>query len=250
MRYRDGRRSICVSSQSGCPLTCTFCATGAMRFARNLTALGDRRPGAPLSPYRADRPLRVHGHGRADDEPRQRARRVRAPPRHRHHPPAHRRSRPWAGSPGSNGSPNRTCPCAWRCRCTPPTKRSRSQLMPVNERYPLTDVIEAARAFYAKQAPAGVRRVRDARRDQRPLRAGARAGQDAVGRTSSTDPDLQGQPDPLQPYRGGPLSRDRPANRSRAFRDAAARTRHTRDRPPHARARHRRRLRPARRTAA
>jgi 23S rRNA (adenine2503-C2)-methyltransferase len=38
MRYRDGRRSICVSSQSGCPLTCSFCATGRMRFGRNLTA--------------------------------------------------------------------------------------------------------------------------------------------------------------------------------------------------------------------
>ncbi len=38
MRYRDGRRSVCVSSQSGCPLTCAFCATGAMRFGRNLTA--------------------------------------------------------------------------------------------------------------------------------------------------------------------------------------------------------------------
>jgi 23S rRNA (adenine2503-C2)-methyltransferase len=38
MRYRDGRRSVCVSSQSGCPLTCTFCATGQMRFRRNLTA--------------------------------------------------------------------------------------------------------------------------------------------------------------------------------------------------------------------
>ena len=37
MRYRDGRRSLCVSSQSGCPLTCTFCATGAMTFGRNLT---------------------------------------------------------------------------------------------------------------------------------------------------------------------------------------------------------------------
>jgi 23S rRNA (adenine2503-C2)-methyltransferase len=36
MRYRDGRRSVCVSSQSGCPLTCTFCATGQMRFRRNL----------------------------------------------------------------------------------------------------------------------------------------------------------------------------------------------------------------------
>src|SRR5205085_10133419 len=38
MRYRDARRSLCLSSQSGCPLTCTFCATGRMRFARNLTA--------------------------------------------------------------------------------------------------------------------------------------------------------------------------------------------------------------------
>ena len=37
MRYRDGRRSVCLSSQSGCPLTCAFCATGQMRFGRNLT---------------------------------------------------------------------------------------------------------------------------------------------------------------------------------------------------------------------
>jgi 23S rRNA (adenine2503-C2)-methyltransferase len=38
MRYRDGRTSLCLSSQSGCPLTCTFCATGSMAFGRNLTA--------------------------------------------------------------------------------------------------------------------------------------------------------------------------------------------------------------------
>src|ERR1700690_2654688 len=38
MTYRDGRRSLCISSQSGCPLTCTFSATGQMRFHRNLTA--------------------------------------------------------------------------------------------------------------------------------------------------------------------------------------------------------------------
>jgi 23S rRNA (adenine2503-C2)-methyltransferase len=38
MRFADGRRSLCVSSQSGCPLTCTFCATGTMKFGRNLTA--------------------------------------------------------------------------------------------------------------------------------------------------------------------------------------------------------------------
>ncbi len=53
MRYRDGRRSLCLSSQSGCPLTCSFCATGQMRFGRNLTvseildqALYFRRTGA------------------------------------------------------------------------------------------------------------------------------------------------------------------------------------------------------------
>ena len=37
MRYRGGRRSLCLSSQSGCPLTCSFCATGSMAFGRNLT---------------------------------------------------------------------------------------------------------------------------------------------------------------------------------------------------------------------
>jgi 23S rRNA (adenine2503-C2)-methyltransferase len=38
MRFRDGRRSVCLSSQSGCPLTCSFCATGQMRFRRSLSA--------------------------------------------------------------------------------------------------------------------------------------------------------------------------------------------------------------------
>ncbi len=37
MSFLDGRSSLCLSSQSGCPLTCTFCATGAMKFGRNLT---------------------------------------------------------------------------------------------------------------------------------------------------------------------------------------------------------------------
>ncbi len=37
MRYRDGRRSVCLSSQSGCPLTCSFCATGQMSYGRNLS---------------------------------------------------------------------------------------------------------------------------------------------------------------------------------------------------------------------
>jgi 23S rRNA (adenine2503-C2)-methyltransferase len=37
MRHRN-RRTVCVSSQSGCPLACAFCATGAMGLGRNLRA--------------------------------------------------------------------------------------------------------------------------------------------------------------------------------------------------------------------
>jgi 23S rRNA (adenine2503-C2)-methyltransferase len=32
------RHTVCVSTQVGCPLDCKFCATGAMKFTRNLTA--------------------------------------------------------------------------------------------------------------------------------------------------------------------------------------------------------------------
>ena len=46
MRYRDGRRSVCLSSQSGCPLTCTFCATGSDAVPPEPDGVGDPRPGA------------------------------------------------------------------------------------------------------------------------------------------------------------------------------------------------------------
>ena len=57
-------------------------------FGRNLTRRRDPRPGAPLPPDRADRPRRLHGHGRADAEPRPGARGRAAAARPRRHPPA------------------------------------------------------------------------------------------------------------------------------------------------------------------
>ncbi|MEK9151167.1 MAG: 23S rRNA (adenine(2503)-C(2))-methyltransferase RlmN [Patescibacteria group bacterium] len=38
MRNARGQWTVCVSSQVGCAMACTFCATGAMGFARNLIA--------------------------------------------------------------------------------------------------------------------------------------------------------------------------------------------------------------------
>jgi len=36
LRHKDGRNTVCVSSQVGCPLGCAFCATGQLGFKRNL----------------------------------------------------------------------------------------------------------------------------------------------------------------------------------------------------------------------
>lgn len=37
LKNADGRHTICLSCQVGCPLNCSFCATGKMGFVRNLT---------------------------------------------------------------------------------------------------------------------------------------------------------------------------------------------------------------------
>lgn len=36
MRHRSGRNTLCISSQVGCPMGCSFCATGKMWLIRNL----------------------------------------------------------------------------------------------------------------------------------------------------------------------------------------------------------------------
>lgn len=38
MRHKDGRNTVCVSCMVGCPVNCTFCATGKLGFGGNLTA--------------------------------------------------------------------------------------------------------------------------------------------------------------------------------------------------------------------
>ncbi len=37
MRHAGGRNTVCISSQVGCPMGCSFCATGTMGLTRNLT---------------------------------------------------------------------------------------------------------------------------------------------------------------------------------------------------------------------
>ena len=171
MRYRDGRRSVCVSSQSGCPLTCTFCATGAMKFGRNLTASRDPRPGPALPPHRAGQPPRLHGDGRADDEPRQRARARRGGCPTSASPTAAPASPRSAGRRASAELTESDMPIRLALSLHAPEDALRSKIMPVNERFSIAEVLEACERLLRAPPPQGLRRVRDARRGQRLLRA-------------------------------------------------------------------------------
>jgi 23S rRNA (adenine2503-C2)-methyltransferase len=149
MRYRDGRRSVCVSAQSGCPLTCTFCATGAMKFGRNLTA-GEildqvlhfqRRDGRPASN------VIFMGMG----EPMLNLDNVLAAcERLPSLGVTHRRTA--ISTVGWIPGIERLAACGMPLRLAlslhAPEDTLRSQIMPVNERYPLEDVLAACRAYY------------------------------------------------------------------------------------------------------
>ena len=150
MRYRDSRRSICVSSQSGCPLTCTFCATGQMRFARNLTAseILDQ-----ALHFRRTEPV-DHCVFMGMGEPMMNLDAVLAAcERLPQVGVTHRRTAistvGWI--PGIERLTECELPLRLALSLHAADEALRTELMPVNERYPLADVIEACRAFYARK---------------------------------------------------------------------------------------------------
>jgi 23S rRNA (adenine2503-C2)-methyltransferase len=148
MRYRDRRRSICVSSQSGCPLTCTFCATGQMAFGRNLTAseILDQ-----ALHFRRIEPI-DHAVFMGMGEPMMNLDHVLgACERLPDLGVTHRRTAistvGWI--PGIERLTATEMPIRLALSLHAPDDELRSQIMPVNDRYPLHDVLAACRAFHA-----------------------------------------------------------------------------------------------------
>ncbi|MGI8623762.1 MAG: 23S rRNA (adenine(2503)-C(2))-methyltransferase RlmN [Solirubrobacteraceae bacterium] len=151
MRYRDGRRSVCVSSQSGCPLTCTFCATGAMKFGRNLTASEILDQVLHFRRLEAVDHLVFMGMG----EPLMNLDGVLAAAEklpdvgvsHRHTGIS---TVGWV--PGIRRL-TEECDLPLRLALSlhAPEDALRSQLMPVNERFAIAEVLDACEAFYAKR---------------------------------------------------------------------------------------------------
>ncbi len=150
MVYRDGRRSVCLSSQSGCPLTCTFCATGQMRFGRNLTA-------AEI----LDQALHFRRLGPVDHavfmgmgEPMMNLDHVLAAcERLPDVGIAHRRTAistiGWI--PGIERLAASQMPIRLALSLHAADDALRTELMPVNERYPLAEVIAACQAHYERK---------------------------------------------------------------------------------------------------
>ncbi len=147
MRYRDRRRSICVSSQSGCPLTCTFCATGTMAFGRNLTAseILDQ-----ALHFRRIEPI-DHCVFMGMGEPMMNLDNVlgaceRLPDLGITHRRTAISTVGWI--PGIERLTTTEMPIRLALSLHAPDDDLRSQIMPVNDRYPLHDVLEACRGFY------------------------------------------------------------------------------------------------------
>ncbi len=150
MRYRDGRRSICVSSQSGCPLTCTFCATGSMKFGRNLTAGEIVDQALHFRRMEAVDHCVFMGMG----EPMMNLDNVlEACERLPDIGITHRRTAistvGWI--PGIERLSECEMPIRLALSLHAPNDALRSELMPVNDRYPLADVLAACRAYHRKR---------------------------------------------------------------------------------------------------
>jgi 23S rRNA (adenine2503-C2)-methyltransferase len=167
MRYRDGRRSLCLSSQSGCPLTCTFCATGAMKFGRNLTASEILDQALHFRRMTGSPPRDIQSRALTENDA------VPASPNHcvfmgmgepmmnldnvlaacRRLPDLGITSRRTAVStvgwiPGILRLADSPLPIRLALSLHAPDDALRSQLMPVNDRYPLEQVLEACEEFY------------------------------------------------------------------------------------------------------
>ncbi|MDO8212731.1 23S rRNA (adenine(2503)-C(2))-methyltransferase RlmN [Conexibacter sp. CPCC 206217] len=150
MRYQDGRRSLCLSSQSGCPLTCTFCATGTMKFGRNLTASEILDQALHFRRIEEVDHCVFMGMG----EPMMNLDHVLAAcERLPSIGITHRRTAistvGWI--PGIERLTEQEMPIRLALSLHSPDDALRSQIMPVNDRYRLADVLRACRDFYERK---------------------------------------------------------------------------------------------------
>ena len=149
----DGdRMTFCVSSQAGCALKCSFCATGAMGFVRNLTAheiAGQVRELAMLSPPLAATNIVFMGMGEPlmNWESVDTALTILNDPRGFGIGARHITVSTVGWLPGIEALAARREQFRLAISIHAPSDALRATLMPVNTKFPLESVIEAAARF-------------------------------------------------------------------------------------------------------
>ena len=162
MRYRD-RATVCISSQAGCAMGCTFCATGQAGFDRHL-GVGEICRAGPRAQHAS--PQRVGnvvfmgmGEPLANVEPVLES--LHAPARRRSGSrPATSRCRRSASCPGCDRLREFPLPVTLAVSLHAPDDALRAELVPLNRRYPIAEVLDAAARLRRRQGPAGHLRVR------------------------------------------------------------------------------------------
>jgi 23S rRNA (adenine2503-C2)-methyltransferase len=152
LMWEDDRVTICVSTQVGCPLGCTFCATGKMGFKRSLTAgeivdqimaLKDRKithvvlmgMGEPLLNYENTiKALKIMNSALGLTLA------------------AGKITLSTAGIPEMiKKLADQTSKFKLAISLNAPTGEKRNQLMPINKKYPLKDLFEAVKYYTSKK---------------------------------------------------------------------------------------------------
>ncbi len=151
LMLEKGRITICVSTQVGCPLGCTFCATGKMGFKRNLSpgeivdqiiTLMDHKPthvvlmgmGEPLLNYENTiKALKIMNSELGLSFAGKRI---------------------TLSTVGIPDMIKKLADFTWKIRLAislnAPTDEKRNQLMPINKKYPLKDLLEVVK-YYTKK---------------------------------------------------------------------------------------------------
>ena len=147
-----GRMTLCISSQAGCALKCSFCATGAMGFARNLAVheiAGQVRELRLLAEPIVATNIVFMGMG----EPMMNWKAVSPTLTILNDPSGlgigarHITVSTVGVLPGIVGLSERPEQFRLAISIHAPNDELRQQLMPINTKYPLADVIEAAKVF-------------------------------------------------------------------------------------------------------
>ncbi len=201
LMHYDRRSTVCVSTQAGCAMGCGFCATGQAGFERHLSVgeIVEQVARARQRAQAADPPRRVSnivfmGMG----EPLANYDRTWAAIERIHDDMGisarHLTVSTVGLVPGIRRLADEALPVNLAVSLHAANDELRTQLVPINARYPLAALADACQGYLARQEPSALVRVGAHRRRQRPARRRPGAGRVRQAAAGAR------QPDPAQPH--------------------------------------------------